>query len=227
MIYTPLSSATRSKEFPLAAGAVLAADGQAMIRSQVGQVFGVTPSAGAGGEMFVGFLSAQTSAVPFLATTAVKVERFVVPAGKVLTLSKTLVASSVFVYNVTGSAAVTPDSATGTTVDLTTNGTVGSTVDVTYRYNLTVAEARARNGDPTPGGYAGLTTNTVGIWQAGTIYTDQFDSSKNYAAATAIELAAGGLVTDQSGTGNVAIPCTVIAIPSVDFPFLGLEFDAY
>lgn len=226
-IYQPLSSPTRTKEMPLAATATLAQDGQAMVRQQIGNIFGVGPSAGTAGEKFVGFLVAQTSAVPFLQTTAVRVDRFVVPAGKVLTLPRAALASSVFVYDVTNSAARTPDSATGTTVDLTTAGVVGSTVDVTYRYNLTVNEARTMNGDVQPGGYAGLMTRSATIWQAGTIYTDQFDTARNYAAATDIELSASGLITDQSGSGNVVIPCTVIQVPSVDFPFLGLEFSAY
>ncbi len=226
MIYSPLSTPLRTKEFPLSATASLAQDGQAMVRNQSGLVFGVQPSANSATEQFVGFMFTQTSASPFLQTTAVKTERFVVPAGKTLTLSKTLVAASVFVWNVTGSAAVTPDSATGTTVDLTTGGTIGSVVDVTYRYNLTVAEARSRNGDVQPGGYAGLTTGTVTVMQAGTIYTDQFNTAANWVAATEVNLFTGGYVTDQAGTG-VAINATIISLPSVDLPFLGLEFDAY
>jgi hypothetical protein len=112
-------------------------------------------------------------------------------------------------------------------VDLTTNGTVGHTVNVTYRYTLTVPEARAMNGDVIPGNYAGLTTGSVGVIQAGTIYTDQFDSAVNWQAATAVELGASGILTNQGGASNVVVPCTIIAIPTVDYPFLGLEFDAY
>jgi hypothetical protein len=227
MIYHPLSTATRSKEMPLSATAALAQDGQAMVRQQAGLTFGIGPAAGTAGEKFVGFLVAQTSAVPFLQTTAVKVERFVVPAGRVLTLSRTLLASSAFVFDVTAGAAITPDSATGTTVTLTTAGVIGNTVEVTYRHNLTVNEARTMNGDVQPGGYAGLMTRTATVWQAGTIYTDQFETGQNYTTATDIELSAGGLLTSQAGAGNVVVPCTIIQVPTVDFPFLGLEFSAY
>lgn len=229
MIYSPLSSYLRTKELPLSASAVLSQEGQAMMITWAGQVPGVLATAGAATDKFVGFLIAQTSAVPFLQTTAVKTERFTVPAGKTVTLAKLPIASTTFVYNVTGSAAVTPDSVNTTTgvVDLTTGGTVGTTVDITYRYNLTVAEARSRNGDVVPGGAAAYVTNSVSLVQAGVIYTDQFDSSKNYAAATGLKTAANGLITDQSGAGAALTGATVIATPSVDYPFLGIDFSVY
>ena len=224
-IYAPLSTPIRSREFALASAATLTGDGQALIRSVSGQVVFATNSAGSAGEQFVGFLSTQTSAVSFLQTTAVKVERFTVPAGKTVTLSKTPNATTTFVWDVTAGAAVTPNSVTGAVVDLTTGGTIGNVVDVTFRYNVSVAEARSRNGDVTPGLYSGLTTGTVAVWQSGTIYTDMFASNKNWQAiGTQVFLAAGGLVDI---TGNVAIPASVISIPTVDFPFLGLEFDAF
>lgn len=230
MIYTPLTTAIRSREFPLAASAVLAQDGQAMIRNMVGQTFGVIPSSGSAGEVFVGFLSAQTSSIPFLQVTAVKTETFTLSAGKTLTLSKLPNASTTLVYNVTTSAVAAPDSVSTVTgvVDLTTAGIVNNVYLITYRYSLSVLEARARNGDVTPGGYAGLTTGTCGVIVSGTIYTDQFDTSKNWAAAAGatVKLSAAGLITDTSGSG-VAISSAVIAAPSVDFPFLGLEFSAY
>lgn len=227
MIYTPLSHNIRSNEFPLAASAAPAQEGQAMIRSFSGNQFGAALSAGAGGENFLGFLIAQVSAVPFLQVTAVKTERFTLPATpKTLTLSKTPVSATTFVYNITTGAATSPDSVTGAVVDLTTNGVATNVYDVTYRYNLTVTEARSRNGDVVAGGWNGYVTQTVSVMQEGRIYMDQFDSSKNWAAATSVKLAANGLLTDQSGSG-VAIPSTIIAVPTVDYPFLGLEFSAY
>jgi hypothetical protein len=170
------------------------------------------------------------SSVPFLQVTAVKTESFTLSSGKTVTLSKLPSASTTLVYNVTTSAVATPDSVNTTTgvVDLTTAGVVNNVYLITYRYSLSVVEARSRNGDVTPGGYAGLTTGTCGVMVAGTIYTDQFDTSKNWAASTgaSIKLSSTGLISDTSGSG-VAISSAVIALPSVDFPFLGLEFSAY
>lgn len=229
MIYYPLSNILRSREMPLAASATLAQDGQAMIRNMVGQTFGAIPSSGASGEAFLGFLLGQMSSVPFLQTTAVKTEQFTLSAGKTVTLSKLPIASTTNVYNITGAATAAPDSVNTTTgvVDLTTAGVVSSVYLITYRYTLSVVEARSRNGDVTPGGYAGLTTGTVALAVSGTIYTDQFDSSKNWAASTgaSVKMAASGLITDTTGSG-VALTSSVISLPSVDYPFLGLTFSA-
>jgi hypothetical protein len=238
MIYTPLSAPMRSREFPLllnGAGTLptLAQDGQAMVRGTYGQTFGMTPSAGTSGEVFLGFLFAQLSAVPFLQTTAVKVETFTLASGLAMTLSKIPMASSVFVYNMTTQAGVTltgADTYSTTTgvVTLGLTGVIGNVYTVTYRYSLSVVEARSRNGDVVAGSYAGLTTGTAAVMVSGTIYTDQFDVTKNWAAATGatVKLAANGQVTDTTGSGT-ALLSSVIAVPTVDFPFLGIEFSAY
>ena len=152
MIYSPLSSILRTKEFALALNAQPSADGQAMVAVMVNGISGIQPSAGVAGEKLAGFVNAQTSAVPFLQTTAVAVEKFVVPGSKLVVLGRAPIAGTAFVNDVATDTPVVPDSVTGKNVDLTTGGVAGSTVLVTYRYALTVAEARARNGDPTPGG---------------------------------------------------------------------------
>ena len=162
MIYLPLSTFVRSAEFPLNPTATPAQEGQALIRSFTGNQFGAAIAAGSAGENFLGFLIAQTSAVPFLQVSRVKTERFTLPASpKTLTLSKTPISATTFVYDTTSSAAVTPDSVTGAVVDLTTNGTANHIYDVTYRYTLTVLEARSLNGDVVPGGWNGYVTGTV------------------------------------------------------------------
>ena len=227
MIYSPLSTYPRTAEFPLAATAVPAQEGQALVRSFSGNTFGAAISTGAAGENFLGFLIAQISAVPFQQVTAVKTERFTLPAApKTITLSKTPIAGTTFVFNITTGVVAAPDSVTGNVVDLTTAGLAGNIYDVTYRYNLTVLEAKSRNGDVVPGGWNGYVTGTVSDVQGGRIYTDQFDSSKNWALSTAVKLGANGLVTDQSGAGT-AINSSIIAVPTVDYPFLGIEFSAY
>ena len=238
MIYYPLTHSLRSREFPLLANPLLpslAQDGQAMIRGMYGNTFGIQPCSGSAGEVFVGFLLAQMSSVPFLQTTAVKVETFTLSSGKTVTLSKAPNASATLVQLIVGGSGVTnttvaPDSVNTTTgvVDLTTAGVAGYVYQVTYRYSLSVVEARSRNGDVTPGGYAGLTTGTCGVMISGTIYTDQFDTTKNWAlaAGASVKMTAGGLISDTSGSG-VAISSAVIAVPSIDFPFLGVSFDTY
>ena len=96
---------------------------------------------------------------------------------------------------------------------------------VTYRYALSVTQAQALVGNTQPGGYAGLVVSQVGIAKRGVIYTSEFDASKNWAAATGIKLAAGGQITDQTGTGAV-VNGYVVSVPTANVPFLGIEFSA-
>jgi hypothetical protein len=223
MIYSPLSFATRSAEKPLAAGAAITALGQALVYKMENGRQVVDLSAGAAGEVFAGFSNAQTSATPVTPTSAVKVETLVVPASGVLTVGKTVLAGTVLVTNAATAAPVAVVTAVGTAVDVAA-ASAGLTVRVVYRYALTAAEARSMVGDVQPGGYSGNSYGLAGVAQQGVIYTDVFDSSKNFAAATAIKLAAGGVLTDQTGAG-VAISATVVQVPTTDYPFLGVQYN--
>lgn len=229
MIYSPLSSLLRTKEFPLAPNAQPSADGQAMVSVMVNGVAGVQPSAGVAGEKFAGLTTTQTSAASFLQTTAVAVELAVVPGSKTITLGRAPISGTTFVRDSVTGAAVAPDSVTGKVVDLTTAGVPGASVSVTYRYALTVVEARSRNGDVTPGGYAGLTTGSVSMVQSGTVYTDQFDSSLDWAAAneTVVLGPNGQLSTKTAHAAGTPLSATIVALPTVEYPFLGIDFDTY
>ena len=222
MIYHPLSAHIRSTEYPLAAGAVVSADGQALVATNVGGAFGVGPSMGTAGEVFVGFVLAQTSAAPFLEMTAVKVEKQVVPASGNVTLAFTPLASSTSVLDETTGTAVATPTVTGNVVS---GLTVGDKVQVTYTYALTVSQAIGLMGNAVPSGYAGSLLGSVGCSQGGRIFTSLFDTSKNWAAATGVKLGANGHLTDQTGSG-VAINAIIIAVPNHDVPFLGIEFNA-
>jgi hypothetical protein len=225
MIYGPLSYHIRSTEFPLAAGATLAADGQALVVSNAGGVFGVAPSAGAGGEIFAGFVTAQTSAAPFLEQSAVKVDTVVTSSGGTATATFTPLAGTLGVYNTATGAAI----ASGGWV-LGSGGSItalpaSTQVTLVYTYALTVAQAVALMGNQVPSGYAGSLLGSVGCSQRGRIYTNQFDTSVNWQAATGIKLAANGKVTNQAGSGT-SINGFVTAYPTGDYPYLGIEFDA-
>ena len=225
MIYGPLSFFTRSAEKALASGSVVADSGQAMIHAIQNGAQVVAPAAGAAGEIFVGFSSLQTSATPTVPATAVKVEDIdAVPATGIIIASKTPVTGTVSVQNAVTKATIAVVSVTGNSVDVGV-GSAGLAVTLVYTHALTVTEARAIVGDIQPGGYSGHTYGQVGIGQEGVIYTSVFNSAVNWNAATAVKLAAGGKVTDQTGTG-VAINAIVIRVPSKDYPFLGLQFQS-
>lgn len=223
MIYAPLSSYTVTKDEPLQANTTISASGQALVGALVNGVYGVKPSAGAAGEKFAGFVLAQTSAAPFSQATAVKVEETTLGVSGAFTLAQLPVGGTLVVHNITTGATITLGALVGQT--WTHAGSAGADVRFTYTYALTVTQARSMFGDTQPGGYAGYMVKQIGAAKQGVIYTDQIDTAVNWALATGVKLAAGGKVTDQAGAG-VAIDANIIAVPSVDFPFLGLQFAA-
>lgn len=226
MQYTPLSAIVRSTEMKLSAAALAVSplqDGTPLVFGLEGGVRVVSPSAGAAGEVLAGFSFAQTSAAPVLPTDAVRVESGTADANGVIVLQKAPLAGQVTAVNASTGAAITIDSVSGKTVDMAAAG-ANANVVVTYRTALTVAEAVSLVGHQQPGGYSGATYGQTGVAQQGVIYTDRIDAGVNWAAATAIKLDAGGTLTDQTGAG-VAIDAKVVAVPTADYPFLGLQFN--
>ncbi len=223
MIYGPFSKYVDSADVAVAPGAIIDAEGMALVRLNGAQSQGVLPSTGTANDLFAGFSIAGTSAAPFAEGYAVKVESHLqVDAGGSVTLQFAPVPNSTFVLDEDTGLPVASPVITGKVVS---GLTVGDYVTVTYKYALSVIQARALYGDTQPGGYSGAYIGQVGLIKRGQIYTTEFDSSKNWAAATAVKLAAGGQLTDQSGSG-LAITAQIIALPGVEVPYLGLEFSA-
>lgn len=222
MIYQPLTAFVRSTEMPVQVGATVTAEGQALVSTRVNGVQGVSPSAGVAGEQFVGFATAQVSAAPFLEQVAVRVESLVVNAGGSVTTAMTPLAGTVSVFDNTLGAKDASIALTGSTISTLTPG---NNVTVTYSHALTVAQAVFLQGNQQPGGYSGSLLGQIGVGQGGKVFTNQIDTAANWNVATAVKLAAGGMLTDQTGAG-VAINAIILQIPTVDSPFLGLEFQA-
>lgn len=226
MIYLPTTKAVDSADVKVATGITIAAEGIALVRLAANQADGVLPATGtssAAAEVFAGFSIAGTSAAPFPEGYATKVEKFIVPGSGTVTLSQTPVSGQVSVFDVTLGAPDTSITVTGAVVGTLT---IGSEVNVTYKYALTVVQARALVGDTQPGGYSGAYVGQIGMIKRGTIFTDQFDAAVNWAAATGLKMKANGIVTDQTGVGN-SINGAIVAVPGVDNPFLGIEFSAF
>lgn len=223
-IYLPLSKFRDSSEAVAAPGAVIQAEGMAMVRKTSAQYQGVLPSTGRTDEKFAGFSFAGTSAAPFPEMYTNKVEARVVSATGNVVLTMTPIAGQVSVYNVTTSTQIATPTVTGNTVS-GTGMNAGDNVVVTYKYTLNMIQQVALFGNVQPGGYSGAYIGQIGLVKRGFIYTSEFDASKNWAAATAVKTAANGQITDQSGTG-IEIDAQIIALPGVEIPFLGLEFSA-
>ena len=218
MIYFPMTRLVDSSEAAVAPTANITAEGQALVKAATG----VAPSLGTSADVFAGFAVMGVSAAPVAALYGTKVESALVPGNGVVTLGQTPVSGQLAVFDNTDGAAVASPTVSGKTV---TGLTAGNTVTVTYKYALTTLQSRALQGDTQPGGYAGSYVGQVGLAKRGVIYTDQFDASVNWAAATGIKLMANGQITNQAGTG-VAIDGYVVAVPNQEVPYLGIEFSA-
>ena len=91
MIYLPFTKIVDSSEANVAAGAVITAEGQALVRAVGAPASGVQQSMAASAtELFAGFAIAGVSAAPFQALYATKVEEFVVPGSGIVALSTPL-----------------------------------------------------------------------------------------------------------------------------------------
>jgi hypothetical protein len=222
MIYGPFSKYVDSSEMAVAPGAVIDAEGMVLVRASGAQAAGVMPSTGGTSEVFAGFSIAGTSAAPFMEGFTNKQETFVVPSTGRVTLQFAPVPNQVFVYDVTAGAAVSSPTVSGKSI---TGLTAGDQVVVTYKYALSVVQARALQGDVQPGGYSGAYIGQIGCIKRGVIYTSEFDASVDWTAATGVKAAAGGQVTNQAGSG-ITLPAQIIATPTSEVTFLGLEFSA-
>lgn len=221
MLYFPNGRAYISVELPVAPGFTIAAEGQALISDLTAGAFGLKPSTGASTDNFVGVAVSQQ--MDLLSLT--KVEEAVHTTSNTYTLARTPSASTLSVYNLTDGAVVPASgggawSLTGKVVTLDA-ATQGDLLKYTYRYAPTVVEARAVQGDVWPGGPAGASINQVGVIKNGIVYTDQFDTTVNWNAANpVVRVAANGLFT-VGGSGTI-VNCSIVAIPSISQPFLGL-----
>ena len=150
-----------------------------------------------------------------------KVETFVVPTTGTISLAFAPVTGQIIAYDVTAAAAVTV-----TPVGTVVSGlTAGHTVTITYKYAMTVLQSTTMYGHVQPGGYSGTPLQQVGLVKRGLIYTNCIDMSVDWSKSTSIKLAPNGLITQQDGTG-ATIDGYVVALPTAEVPFLGLEFSA-
>lgn len=228
-IYMSLSRVVDSAESNVAPGALIVAEGQALVRLASNPAAGVQPASGAAvAETFVGFSKAGTSAAPFAEQYATKLQNAIVPTGGTVQLDRTPVAGTVFVFNNTTGAAIPVTGGVSVVGSQVRGLPVAADVTVTYKFAQTVVEARSKAGDVQPGGYIGDYIDQIGLAKRGLIYIDQYDTSVNWAAASQLFLSAGGQITTQDGAGKglVALNAYIVDVPSVGIPYLGLEFSA-
>lgn len=224
MFYMPKTSLFDAEEGVLSKNAAITAEGQALVAT----ADGLKPSEGTAGEIFAGFACQRVSATPFLEDYYVRVEELTVAtAGSLVLQREPLSQDVVGLYNLDTGAAVEGDvTVSGKTISCDAL-TEGMNVRVTYRYAMSVVEAKSIMGDLQPGGPSGAMVGQIGFISRGVVFTNWFDPAVDWTKATGIKLAANGMITDQNGSG-VAIKAYVLAdgIPSAMYPFLGIKFSA-
>lgn len=218
------------RSYDVLAGAVIAAEGQAMVAvdNGVGGI-AVKVAAGTSGEKFVGFSRTDNIRV----STEVVVESITIPTGGGVVNLKhgQIVTGSVLAYDVTTAAALTqvvsPPAAGECSLNLT-NGTIefntadaGDVVTVQYRRNLTLEESKLKYRNSLPNNIAVDYLGVVGVMGGeGQMFTDQFDSSVNFTILQAVKLGANGLTNTGVGT-TIGY---VTQVPSVSNSMLGVKF---
>jgi len=228
MLYFPKSRYQLSQEMSVATGQSVTAEGQCMVASTVAGVFGVEPSAGSSGELFMGFAVSEQIGL----NSFTSIEALTISSGLTYTTTYTPSSGTVFIFDNTDNVAlvVTTDyTISGSVISFTGSTAIaGKSVTVFYRYAPTTVQANSIQGNIKPGGPAAAVWNQVGVIKSGVIYTSEWDTSVNWLATNpALKTGANGRVT--IGGSGVAINGVVVAAPNSGGPdgnFLGIEFSA-
>lgn len=213
----------------------VSAEGQAVEHVMEDGVGKVRPSSGSANTIAVGVAYSENMSL----THAVMVEEFYVPATGTLAIELTrtpTAAAELLVKVVSTGEVLVSDVAANDGKFLLATKTVtfhadeaGKLIRFVYRYALTAVEAQALGDDRPVGNSASSILNSVSVIKSGEIFTDQFDTADDWAAAISrastlvIQGGANGRfqLAGSGGTG-CAFEARVIHAPTIDVPFLGL-----
>ena len=199
----------------------------AVMENGVGKV---SLGTGSDGELFEGFAFAgyvRPNAFP-------KIEKFEIDAENLaVVLAKKPVGEEVMVYiaGAKASVATSGSAAAGAPVFDAEANTItfaandaGKEAKIVYRYDVTIAEARALAGDGYPGGFIlSELGGTIGVIHQGQVATDQYDIASDWTAANPdIRVNADGQVA-VGGTGAKIPNARVLMAPGVESAFLVLQ----
>jgi len=221
------------REYPVAAGAVIAEEGSLLV--QVTDTLGgvaVQPCTTGAGQRLAGFAICDAMKV----TTETVVEQITVPvAGGSVSLhnQNLIVATAYATANLVplANAGVGPgDPGTGNYY-LTTTGVItfnvaqhGQTVVIQYRYNLTLEQLENKYHERSISnrGQDYFSSCAVGCLD-GVIYTSMYSTAVAYTILGSVYPAAGGTVSSAAGGAAFAVGY-VVQLPSVNDGLLGVKF---
>ncbi len=218
----------------------IATEGRALISEVVSGDQVVRMSAGASTDAWLGISMSDT----WTMATWPDFQDLAIPAAApyMLQLNRTNLfgsagTPSVYVYDVTAAAAGTEvTTLTGTTgqflVDyalgqITWNvADTGHSVEIQYRYNLTVAEVEQRFQQAHVNSGAGAAFNQIGVGIGpGELFTSEFDSSQAYTTGVLVYAGALGVITSNNA-GSVVTIGRVIKSPDSESSMLGISVRA-
>lgn len=218
----------------LSASVVNVDEGTPMVHVLEGGRAACKPATGAAKEVFVGVAvgrSTTPTVVPYY-------ERLTVPASGTykVTLSKTLNGSVGVVALVNSDGSITPLTAGSASnaneysisgQEITVNSAqAGKTLQVNYRYSISMAEAMLRYSF-NAFAPAAINIGTQGLIATGEVFVDNFDPTSNWAGFTNVTdtpIKLGNGVFTLSGSGS-AITAVVTSVPGVDSPYLGIRLN--
>lgn len=220
-------------DMPIASGVTKLNEGAALVQVLENGEAKVKLSAGAANEIFAGVSYSQL----MTPDSAVDVRTYTVPAtpfkitlpNKILDIAQVQIKKAdgtVFTVDA-GAPTGTTDvqGATGSDVLTFHSADEGASVTVTYRYALTVFQARALAGDGIPGiGNPVQASGSVGVIQDGTVYTDQFNPANDWTAANVADIKTGANGYFVRGGSGAAVKGFVVGTPTTDRPYLGIRF---
>jgi hypothetical protein len=219
----------QSREFPIAAGSVVNAEGQAVVQAFENGVEVVKPSLGSSGEKFMGF----TYGPVFTPVVKSLVEDLVVPASGAytVTLMNEPLAGQLFIKDLnTGTVQSLGDPANANEYSISgkvvtfNSGNAGHAMFIQYRYSPTSLEVLMNDKMMITTMSPVAVINSIGVIQQGEVWTDQFNAAVDFASATALKMNAGGIITDQTGSGS-SINGIITHVPDISVPYLGIRFD--
>ena len=233
MLSMQLSYTDDSKDRLIANGVDIHAiqEGEPLVSVIEDGVEKVKPSAGVANELLVGFAYANW----FIPNNQVMNESTVLPttpAATAIQLYPNIVAGSIKISGTSTFAAVASAAAViaagnfyvdTTTGVLTVFGAANESIEITYRRNLSFSEAQTLFGTHLFNGQANEFFEQVTCWKGnGQIFTDCYDTSKDWSSATQAYTGADGKLTTTS-TGCLA--GRIISRPTSTDAFLGIAIN--
>ena len=212
-----------SKEFAVATGVTINAEGIALMQVMENGVEKCAPASGTSGT-FVGFSYAQV----FTEAVRSEVKEYKLDSSgiHVIELAHEPITGQINVYDTVAGSSLSsgdPSSSPGTFAisgrNLTVNVADPTLLVVTMRFSPSLVEAFYDGGIASTPLSATDVIGSIGVIQAGEVYTNMFDASIDWRSVSSVK-AKDGLLSNTGIDTN----CKIIEIPSVDSPYLGVRF---